>query len=536
MSCTETDDPRSEGVTSSRSARRPRAAAAALTALLVLGAAPATAPAAASPGSGAIATAPACGNGPWVDYNGDGCPDIAIGAPDFDVNGADAAGLVQVRYGVSSTGYSTTQTLAQGSVIGASAEPGDRFGTALAAGDFDGDGYHDLAVGVPGEDVGSVADAGAVHIVLGSAAGLGRGARPSFWLQQGTTPRTGAPETGDTFGAALDADSRGLIVGAPYEDVGSAVDAGAAMHYLFSGQGQSFAVVGHFLAQGSLDAPWTPDHQIRGTAERGDHFGAAVSIWGPSIGAPDEDLPDPGAEDDGLPEAIDAGVVNRATGHYYWSQLQQGEDGIQDSEENGDRFGAALGHLVGGCWERGLIIGAPGEAIGAVARAGAVFQLNDENQDSGPIGNMITQDSPGVPGIVERDDRFGSSVLGVQEAGDGALMVAIGTPGEDVGSVVDAGSVTEVAAMAVPGCAAPQPAARLWTQESPGVPGAPEAGDRYGTSVSAVSAGNLIVGVPGEDGSAGAVIGPVDTAGGFWQSSPVQPGARYGAVTLGPAR
>ena len=36
------------------------------------------------------------------------------------------------------------------------AEAGDLFGSALAAGDFDGDGFDDLAVGVPDEDVGDV--------------------------------------------------------------------------------------------------------------------------------------------------------------------------------------------------------------------------------------------------------------------------------------------------------------------------------------------------------------------------------------------
>jgi hypothetical protein len=41
-----------------------------------------------------------------------------------------------------------------------------------ASGDFNGDGLADLAVGSPYEDVGTVADAGAVNILYGSGAGL----------------------------------------------------------------------------------------------------------------------------------------------------------------------------------------------------------------------------------------------------------------------------------------------------------------------------------------------------------------------------
>jgi hypothetical protein len=47
-----------------------------------------------------------------------------------------------------------------------------RFGSALAAGDFDDDGYDDLAVAVPQLDVLGSSDVGAVHVYRGSSAGL----------------------------------------------------------------------------------------------------------------------------------------------------------------------------------------------------------------------------------------------------------------------------------------------------------------------------------------------------------------------------
>jgi hypothetical protein len=43
----------------------------------------------------------------------------------------------------------------------------DEFGVALATGDFDGNGSDDLAIGVPGENSGSISDAGAVQVLYG---------------------------------------------------------------------------------------------------------------------------------------------------------------------------------------------------------------------------------------------------------------------------------------------------------------------------------------------------------------------------------
>ena len=54
---------------------------------------------------------------------------------------------------------------------GSAAEAGDLFGSALAAGDFNNDGFADLAVGAPGEDVGGVIGAGAVNVLYGRPPG-----------------------------------------------------------------------------------------------------------------------------------------------------------------------------------------------------------------------------------------------------------------------------------------------------------------------------------------------------------------------------
>ena len=57
-------------------------------------------------------------------------------------------------------------TAAPAGALGASSAAA--LSTSDVAADFNNDGFADLAVGVPGEDVGSVVDAGAVNVLYGS--------------------------------------------------------------------------------------------------------------------------------------------------------------------------------------------------------------------------------------------------------------------------------------------------------------------------------------------------------------------------------
>ena len=117
-----------------------------------------------------------------TDFNGDGYADLAVGVPNEDVNGRADAGLVNVVYG-SAAGLSATSVQDQRffqdysagtpeSNIRDTSEVNDRFGAAVVAADFNGDGYSDLAAGVPEEDLASTANAGAVNVIYGSPAGL----------------------------------------------------------------------------------------------------------------------------------------------------------------------------------------------------------------------------------------------------------------------------------------------------------------------------------------------------------------------------
>jgi len=103
----------------------------------------------------------------------------------------------------------------------------------VAAGNFNGDAYTDLAIGVPFETVSGHNDAGSVTVLSGSlGAGL-TGAASTVW-NQATPGIGGTPEANDQFGSALSvlrtrsASRDDLLVGDYYEAVGSTQGAGAA--------------------------------------------------------------------------------------------------------------------------------------------------------------------------------------------------------------------------------------------------------------------------------------------------------------------
>ncbi|MEU6088496.1 FG-GAP-like repeat-containing protein [Streptomyces sp. NPDC047085] len=143
------------------------------------------------------------------DLNKDGFGDIVLGNPEdpADDPSASTGGKIHIIYGTSSGPSATRRVSYTQSSAGVpdSSEYGDRFGEALAIGDFDKNGYGDLAVGAPGETFGDDSDyrasAGAITLFRGSASGLTT--TGAVFLTQDSPGVPGGTEAGDSFGKTL---------------------------------------------------------------------------------------------------------------------------------------------------------------------------------------------------------------------------------------------------------------------------------------------------------------------------------------------
>ncbi|MEM3152341.1 MAG: FG-GAP repeat protein, partial [Candidatus Nitrosocaldus sp.] len=153
-------------------------------------------------------------------------------------------------------------------------EDSDFFSWSLAAGDFNGDGRDDLAVGVPFEDIGSptIFEAGIVQVLYGSSSGLQASSPADQTWNQNTSSVKDTAETNDSFGWSLAAgdfnnDGRDdLAVGVPFESVVSVLDAGAVNILYGSSSG--------LQASSPDDQFWHQDSpNVDGVAESGDELG-----------------------------------------------------------------------------------------------------------------------------------------------------------------------------------------------------------------------------------------------------------------------
>jgi hypothetical protein len=141
------------------------------------------------------------------DVNGNGYDDIVIGQPYASESGGKSGGQVTMLPGTS-TGFTTTgmSVIHQDTAyVPGGNELDDAFGASVSVGDHNADGYADVLVGVPNEDLtrdgANRSDAGDAVLLKGTSTGLtGSG---SIGVSQDTSGVPGATETGDHFGSAV---------------------------------------------------------------------------------------------------------------------------------------------------------------------------------------------------------------------------------------------------------------------------------------------------------------------------------------------
>jgi hypothetical protein len=418
--------------------------------------------------------APACTKVVPNDLNNDGRADVVLGQPDARLDGVAGAGAVDVRI----TGGSSFRLTGPGMGLGTSTA--GRFGSSVAIGLLNADCYADLLIGAPraaggravyvpggadgldlttakiiesdnpaggdrfGEavaigrkvafvgapytDPNGVKNAGRIHLFTVDAQDA---VTPAGTLQQGTAPVKDSPEAGDHFGAVLAHRGDTLAVGVPDENIVTATDAGAAHLTTFETQDASKPQTDLFLSQ---DAPGVP-----GTAEKGDHFGAAIDDQVRALGVPGEDVK----------SAVDAGGIltqlqTMITNSPALRWVSQSTKGIPGKSKAGDRFGAALasgaGFLCPG--KTGVAVGIPGKTVEKKPAAGMVTVVSETASDCGAVlGRQITQNTAEVAGKVAKGNGFGTAFATqpvLATGGDGLLA---GAPGSNLDGKQDTGRV-----------------------------------------------------------------------------------------------
>lgn len=354
-----------------------------------------------------------------MDVNGDDYADLVVGVPSESVGGAEDAGVIQVIFGSAEGlgGGRAGLVLRQGADgISGGPEAGDQFGAGVAVNRTSSDSRPGpaLAFGAPGEDLGSLADAGSAGVVTfdGGTGGVAAAAT----ITQDSPGIGGGVEAGDRFGAAVElfqgpggfscgvtgVDGYTLVVGAPGEDLSGSPNAGMV----------------HLARDLTKDTPLSQDSPgVDGATESGDQFGASLALSsycehdGPShvrlaVGVPFEDIGTAG----------DAGMVHLFSTDddelplpQRWSVSQNSTD-VAGAAEAGDQFGAVL--ELGGPWRDGLgeplVVGVPREDVGDAADAGGVQIFGDAASAPGNGDISVTQSEMGQ--VPQAGDRLGAAL------------------------------------------------------------------------------------------------------------------------------
>jgi FG-GAP repeat len=411
------------------------------------------------------------------DFNGDGTADLAISSPRYP-SGLDVFGpgsvniLYAAAHGHPLLGGSLWSQSTPG--IKGAADPVGRFGYTLATGDFNGDGKADLAIGAPYHSLkeadGSMAiEAGSVNVLYGSKSGIKVTGNQLWTVASPGVPRPQS-DLYAYFGAGL---AVGDFDGDGRDDLAvSALGYGPLAHpsggvLVFRGTKSGLTATG--IRKWTLGSPHIlgdPHHAEIGvgiTAGDFDHDGADdLAVYDTQDGPP-----------------IAAGRVNvlyGVKGHglsWHRNQLwSQGSPGVKGVPEVLDRFGQTLvtGDFDGDHFAD-LGIAVPDEDLGPGSGGdqGAVEVLYGSRKGLTATGNQLwTLDSPGIPGHSELTAEFGAELAAGDFNGDGRDELVIDSGRATVDGHPDAGEV-----LVIPGSKHGLTAngSRLWTVDTPGVPG-----------------------------------------------------------------
>jgi hypothetical protein len=432
------------------------------------------------------------------DFNGDGFADLAVGVPGESL-GSDNQGAVNVIYG-SATGLTATENQLWSQdvpgVLG-TGEANDRFGNAVGWGDLNGDGFDDLAVGVPDDRVAGKSDAGAVNVIYGSPDGLAVTGN-QLWSQD-STGIPGEPRTFDFFGnTVISRDFNGdgfgdLAIGA-FGDGKDGFPRDTGSVQVLYGSAAGLASTGN---------QWL--HQLKGKPQRFDWFGHTLGsgdfdadgYFDLAIGAPYE-------TQGGIAQA---GAVNvmygspsglQAAGNQYWHQATPGISGDPGQSEH---FGYSLSVSdFNGDNNADLAIGIEQDDVGAAAGAGSAQVLYGSAAGLTSTGNQLwNQDSAAIADTAETSDTVSDVVAGDFD-GDGFADLAMGFQLEDLGATDDAGAVNVIYGAASGLNASGN---QFWTQDSSSVEEVAEETDWFGAALTRGDYDgdgyfDLAIGVPGE--------------------------------------
>lgn len=367
--------------------------------------------------------------------------------------------------------------------------------------DFNGDGYADLAVGVPYESFAGKTNAGGVNVIYGSASGLAA-ARNQFWTQD-SPGVVGVAQPEDLFGwslAAADFNNDGysdLAVGIRFKVVNGVKKAGGVTVLYGSPTGLT-ATGSQFWTQSSPG--------ILDTAEPGDQFGyslVADDFNGDgnadlAVGSPFEDLL--GTDEGAVNVIYGSSLGLRSAGNQFWTQ---DSPGIPDRSESGDRFGKSLATGdFNGDGRADLAIGVPYESFGGVNRAGRVHIIFGSPQRLTAAGTQLWDETtPGINNSPVLRDQFGQSLAAGDFNHDGHDDLAVGIWFKDFTYIGNQGAMQVIYGSATGLTATGN---QFWSQNSPGILDTAEQGDQFSQTLAAGDYNadgyaDIAVGVPWED-------------------------------------